>query len=245
MSPPLVSVDGLVVEYVTDRHTVRAVDNFTMHAPPGQLVAVLGPSGSGKTSLLSVLSGMIDAAAGSVVVNDIDVLSLAGRTLEQYRRRTIGIVFQGFNLIPSLNARENVAAPLLVAGVNQKAALGRADQLLDEVGLAGRGDHRPTQLSGGEQQRVAVARGLVRDPLVLLADEPTANLDQGSAGSVVELFGRLRARGRTIIIATHDHRLLPAVDQIVQMHPEAISPAPINTVDVREVHVAPAAVQEF
>lgn len=224
MSAPLVAVDNLVVEYVTDRYSVRPLDDFTMHAPPGQLVALLGPSGSGKTTLLSILSGMIEATSGSVVVNDIDVLGLTGKDLEQYRRKTIGIVFQGFNLIPSLNARENVAAPLLVAGANRKKALARADELLDEVGLGDRGDHKPVQLSGGQQQRVAVARGLVGDPMVLLADEPTANLDHISAESVVDLLRRLRERGRTIIISTHDDRLLPAVDQVVQMHPDFVPP---------------------
>jgi len=220
MSANLVEIDDLVVEYTTDRYTVRPLDGFSMHAPPGQLVALLGPSGSGKTTLLSILSGMIEATAGRVSVDGIDVLGLKGSELEQYRRNTIGIVFQGFNLIPSLNARENVAAPLLIAGTNRKQALARADALLDDVGLADRGGHKPVQLSGGQQQRVAVARGLVGDPMVLLADEPTANLDHISAESVVELLRRLRDRGRTIVISTHDDRLLPAVDQVVEMHPD-------------------------
>lgn len=220
----LVAIDDLVVEYTTDRYTVRPLDNFSMHAPPGELVALLGPSGSGKTTLLSILSGMIEATSGSVGVNGIDVLGLKGAALESYRRDTIGIVFQGFNLIPSLNARENVAAPLLVAGANRRAALERADLLLEEVGLGDRGSHKPLQLSGGQQQRVAVARGLVGDPMVLLADEPTANLDHISAESVVALLRKLRARGRTIVISTHDDRLLPAVDQVVQMHPDQVAP---------------------
>lgn len=217
---PLVAVDDLVVEYTTDRYTVRPLDGFTMHAAPGRLVALSGPSGSGKTTLLSILSGMVEATQGQVRVDDINVLALRGNNLEQYRRETIGIVFQGFNLIPSLNARENVAAPLLLAGAKRKPALARADELLHEVGLADRGDHKPAHLSGGQQQRVAVARGLVGDPMVLLADEPTANLDHISAESVIELLRRLRDRGRTIIISTHDDRLLPAVDQVVAMSPD-------------------------
>lgn len=232
MSDNLVAIDNLVVEYTTDRYSVRPLDGFSMHAPPGQLVALLGPSGSGKTTLLSILSGMIEATEGQVHVDDIDVLALKGNALEQYRRNTIGIVFQGFNLIPSLSARENVAAPLLIAGTNRKQALARADELLDEVGLGDRGGHKPLQLSGGQQQRVAVARGLVGDPMVLLADEPTANLDHISAESVVELLRRLRDRGRTIVISTHDDRLLPAVDQVVAMHPDHplpdAQPAPLD-----------------
>lgn len=218
--PSLVRIENLVVEYASERYTVRPLDGFELDAPPGQLIALLGPSGSGKTTLLSILSGMIPATSGSVVVDGIDVLSLSGSALEDYRRKTIGIVFQGFNLIPSLSARENVAAPLLVAGVKRKEALARADALLAEVGLDDRADHMPKHLSGGQQQRVAVARGLVGDPKVLLADEPTANLDHISAEAVVQLLRSLRDRGRTIIISTHDDRLLPAMDQVVYMTPE-------------------------
>lgn len=220
IAPPLVKIDDLVVEYTSERYTVRPLDGFGLHAPPGQLIALLGPSGSGKTTLLSILSGMVPATSGSVVVDGIDVLSLQGAELDDYRRNTIGIVFQGFNLIPSLSARENVAAPLLVAGVKRSEALARADQLLDDVGLGDRVDHMPKHLSGGQQQRVAVARGLIGDPKVLLADEPTANLDHISAEAVVQLLRTLRDRGRTIIISTHDDRLLPAMDKVVYMTPE-------------------------
>jgi len=235
---PLVAVTDLVVEYTTDRYTVRPLDGFTMHAPAGQLVALLGPSGSGKTTLLSILSGMISATSGSVVIDDIDVLQLKGAALEQYRRKTIGIVFQGFNLIPSLTAQENVAAPLLLAGGKRKPALDRALELLEEVGLADRANHKPSHLSGGQQQRVAVARGLVGDPLVLLADEPTANLDHISAESVVDLLRRLRDRGRTIIISTHDDRLLPAVDQVVAMSPDH----PLPEIALEELELVPGEV---
>jgi len=232
MTAPLVAVDDLVVEFTTDRYTVRPLDQFSMHAEAGRLVALMGPSGSGKTTLLSILSGMIGATSGSVNVNGIDVLGLSGRALEAYRRETIGIVFQGFNLIPSLTASENVAAPLLLAGVRRKTALERAEVLLDEVGLGDRVDHKPLQLSGGQQQRVAVARGLVGDPLVLLADEPTANLDHISAEAVVKLLRTLRARGRTIIISTHDDRLLPAMDHVVEMQTDHSTPQVADLVDI-------------
>jgi len=221
MSEPILRVDDLVVEYASDGYAVRPLDGFSMQAEAGQLVGLLGPSGSGKTTLLSVLSGMVPATSGSVTMQGIDVLGLSGQELQDYRRSKIGIVFQGFNLIPSLSARENVAAPLLVAGQSRSAALARADQLLDEVGMADRAGHRPSKLSGGQQQRVAVARGLVADPPLLLADEPTANLDLISAESVVSLLRRLRESGRTIIISTHDNRLLPVIDQIVEMTPVA------------------------
>lgn len=217
MSKEIVTVNDLVVEYQSEGYAIRPLDGFSMSADQGELVALLGPSGSGKTTLLSVLSGMVPATSGSVSIDGIDVLKLSGSALQEYRRNRIGIVFQGFNLIPSLNARENVAAPLLVAGTSRSKALARADALLEEVGMADRGGHRPTQLSGGQQQRVAVARGLIADPAVLLADEPTANLDLISAEAVISLLRRLRASGRTIVISTHDNRLLPAVDRVVEM----------------------------
>lgn len=218
---PVVRIQDLVVEYDTDGYAVRPLDGFNMDAEPGQLVGLLGPSGSGKTTLLSVLGGMIAAKEGRVSVEGIDVLSLSGAALRDYRRNTIGIVFQGFNLLPSLSARENVAAPLLVSGTGRREALKRADELLEEVGMADRAEHRPSHLSGGQQQRVAVARGLVADPPLLLADEPTANLDLISAEAVISLLRRLRESGRTIIISTHDNRLLPAIDRIVEMAPKS------------------------
>ncbi len=217
---PVVRIQDLVVEYDTDGYAVRPLDGFNMDAEPGQLVGLLGPSGSGKTTLLSVLGGMIEAKEGRVSVEGIDVLNLSGAALRDYRRNTIGIVFQGFNLLPSLSARENVAAPLLVSGIGRREALKRADELLEEVGMSDRAEHRPSHLSGGQQQRVAVARGLVADPPLLLADEPTANLDLISAESVISLLRRLRESGRTIIISTHDNRLLPAIDRIVEMAPK-------------------------
>ncbi len=218
-SSPVLRVDNLVVEYLTDGYSVRPLDGFSMDAFAGELVALLGPSGSGKTTLLSVLSGMVPASSGTVTMGDIDVLGLQGRELEAFRRTTIGIVFQGFNLLPSLTARENVAAPLLLAGCGRGEAFRRADELLDEVGILDRAGHRPQNLSGGQQQRVAVARGLIGNPELLIADEPTANLDLISAEAVVGLLRRLRDSGRTIVISTHDARLLPAADRIVDMSP--------------------------
>ncbi|MEE9417118.1 MAG: ATP-binding cassette domain-containing protein [Acidimicrobiales bacterium] len=221
---PVLSVSDLVVEYVTDGYAIRPLDGFCMEAAASELLALVGPSGSGKTTLLSVLSAMIPATSGTVTMNGTNVLKLGGRELEDFRRSQIGIVFQGFNLVPSLSARENVAAPLLIAGVRRGEALRRADAVLDEVDMADRAHHRPSRLSGGQQQRVAVARGLVGDPKILLADEPTANLDLISAEAVIGLLQALRDRGRTIIISTHDARLLPAADRVVEMTQEPTQP---------------------
>lgn len=155
-------VTDLVKEYSGDGYVVRVLDNLSFHAVPGELVVLLGPSGSGKSTLLSCLGGMLSPTAGSIRLNDVDVTAAQGKALDEYRKQHVGFVFQGFNLIPSLSARENVAVPLIVSKtVSRSEALARADEILARVGLAERAKHKPSQLSGGQQQRVAVARGLV------------------------------------------------------------------------------------
>ena len=218
-------VDGLVKEYSGDGYVVRVLDDLSFHASPGELVVLLGPSGSGKSTLLSCLGGMLSPTSGSIRLNDIDVTAASGKTLDEYRKRHVGFVFQGFNLIPSLSARENVAVPLIVSKtVTRAEALAKADQMLERVGLGERTRHKPSQLSGGQQQRVAVARGLVTDPDLLIADEPTANLDHIQAEAVIGLFRELRSQGRVIVVSTHDARLIPVADRVVRMTPDGIEP---------------------
>jgi putative ABC transport system ATP-binding protein len=214
-------VKDLVVEYVNDGYAVRPLDGLTFDAEPGELVVLLGPSGSGKTTLLSCLGGILTPTAGSIVLGDLDITGLSGGELDQYRRTKVGIVFQAFNLIPSLTARENIAVPLMLTGRSRRDAFRRADELLEKVGLSDRAQHRPSRLSGGQQQRVAVARGLGQDPQLLLADEPTANLDYIQAEGVIRLLQGLRDQGRVIVVSTHDARLVPIADRIVKMAPDA------------------------
>ena len=214
-------VSELVVEYVSNGYTVRPLDHLELHAEPGELVVLLGPSGSGKTTLLSCLGGILRPDAGRIVVDDVEVTALRERDLERYRRDKVGFVFQAFNLVPSLSARENVAVPLLLNGTRRRTALAKADVLLERVGLADRAHHRPNALSGGQQQRVAIARGLIGDPPLLLADEPTANLDYISAEAIVTVLRELRADGRVIVVATHDARLIPIADRVVRMTEDA------------------------
>ncbi|MCO8126703.1 ATP-binding cassette domain-containing protein [Acidimicrobiia bacterium EGI L10123] len=220
MSASSVEVRDLVIEYASGGYAVRPIDGLDLDAAPGELVVLLGPSGCGKTSLLSVLGGILRPTSGSVRVGGVAVESLRGAALAEYRKQTVGFVFQAFNLIPSLNARENVAMPLLMAGVKRSRALERADRLLDRVGLADRARHKPSKLSGGQQQRVAVARGLAADPAVLLADEPTANLDYIQAEGIISLLRDLRADGRSIVVSSHDDRLVPIADRVVHLVPE-------------------------
>ncbi len=212
-------VADLVVQFVHDGYAIRPLDGLTFEAQPGELVVLLGPSGCGKTTLLSCLGGILTPTSGSIALGDIDVTAMRGKDLDAYRREQIGFVFQAFNLIPSLTARENIAVPLMLTGHGRKASFARADELLIQVGLADRGHHLPGRLSGGQQQRVAVARGLGHNPPLLLADEPTANLDHIQAEAIIRVLQGLRDDGRMIVVSTHDARLVPIADRIVQLVP--------------------------
>ena len=212
-------VSDLVVEFVHDGYAIRPLDGLSFGVEPGEVVVLLGPSGCGKTTLLSCLGGILTPTSGSIRLGDHDVTSMKGKQLDAYRREEIGFVFQAFNLIPSLTARENIAVPLTLTGHSRKDAFARADELLQEVGLAERGNHLPSKLSGGQMQRVAVARGLGHNPPLLLADEPTANLDHIQAEAIIRLLQALRDDGRMIVVSTHDSRLVPIADRIVHMVP--------------------------
>jgi putative ABC transport system ATP-binding protein len=213
-------VNDLVVEYVHDGYAIRPLDGLSFEVEPGELAVLLGPSGSGKTTLLSCVGGILTPTSGSIRVGDLEVTTLGRSELETFRRDHIGFVFQAFNLIPSLSARENIAMPLMLTGWSGHDARARADELLGQVGLTDRAEHRPAKLSGGQQQRVAVARGLARNPPLLLADEPTANLDHIQAEAIIRLLQDLRGQGRAIVVSTHDARLVPIADRIIEMAPE-------------------------
>lgn len=217
MTASRLAVTDLVVEYQSGDGMTRPLDGLTFGADDGQVVLLLGPSGSGKTTLLSVLGGLLTPTSGTVMLGATDVTALDRRALDQYRRHAIGFVFQSFNLLSSLTARENIATPLLLAGWSRAEALGRADELAARIGLDGQAARRPAALSGGEQQRVAIARGLAQDPVLLLADEPTANLDQAQTDRIIDLLATLRRDGRVVVVSSHDPRLLPIADEVVRM----------------------------
>ena len=188
--------------------TIAAVDSIDLAIPAGGVVALVGPSGSGKTTLLQLLGALDRASSGLVLFAGRDLGSLPDRELAGLRLRAFGFVFQQFNLIPTLTALENVEAGLAPIGFDGLELRQRSLSLLEEVGLAERADHLPSQLSGGEQQRVAIARALAKDPRVILADEPTGNLDSKTGNDIVELIAGLAARhGTTVIVATHDAEL--------------------------------------
>jgi putative ABC transport system ATP-binding protein len=209
-------VTDLTVEFDSAGYVVRPLDGVSFEAQSGELVLLLGPSGCGKTTLLSTIAGILTPTAGSILVDDVEVTTLAGPALDDYRARTVGVVFQAFNLIPSLTALENVEAPLWIAGVPRARARARAAELLGLVGLDDRMGHRPADLSGGQQQRVAIARVLIAQPDVVCADEPTGNLDSRSGAEVLSFLRRsVRELGRTIIMVTHDPSAAAYADRAV------------------------------
>jgi putative ABC transport system ATP-binding protein len=192
------------------------LDGVTLEIARGDAVAVIGPSGSGKSTLLGLIAGLDAPTAGSITVGGVDVTRLGESALARFRRETIGYVFQSYHLIPTLTAAENVAVPLELAGERRVAARVRA--LLAQVGLGDRADHYPVQLSGGEQQRVALARAVVLEPPLLLADEPTGNLDSATGAAIIELLFTLnRERGSTLLLVTHDPALAERADRVVSL----------------------------
>ena len=189
---------------------VEALRGLSLEVARGEMVALMGPSGSGKTTLLNCLSGLEQIDEGQILIDGQDLARLSDDDRTTYRARSMGFVFQAFNLLPVLTAAENVEIPLLLLGARPREARARAAEILSAVGLGGRTDHRPDQLSGGEQQRVAVARALVHRPAVVWADEPTGNLDSEATDAVMELLLRLNREGQTIVLVTHN----PAVAEL-------------------------------
>ena len=212
-------VKDLTVEFASGDYVVKPLDGLTFGVPTGSLAILLGPSGSGKTTLLSALAGILSPTSGSIRFGDIDVTRLGAAELTAYRRNTVGVIFQAFNLVPSLTAVENVMAPLVAAGVGRGEARKRSEELLANVDMSHRLKHRPGDLSGGQQQRVAIARALVHDPPLILADEPTAHLDYVQVEDIVRLVRDLASPGRVVAVATHDDRMLPLADQVIELAP--------------------------
>ena len=195
---------------------VRALRGVSLEFPSGEFAAIMGPSGSGKSTLLHILGALDKPTTGRVIVGETALSGLSDRKLTLLRRERMGFVFQFYNLIPTLSAEENVLLPALIAGERANDYSERLDELLDLVGLLGRRTHRPAELSGGEQQRVAIARGLIRNPDIILADEPTGNLDSKTGAGVLELLRESAARyEQTILMVTHDPRAAATADRVI------------------------------
>jgi putative ABC transport system ATP-binding protein len=216
--PPVVETRNLVREFEMGGTVVRAVDDVSIRIEPGQLVAVRGRSGSGKTTLLSLIGALDRPTLGSVHVTGLAVSEAPERDLVPFRRRTIGFIFQAFGLLPILSAAENVEIPLRLVNADRREREARVAHLLEIVGLAGRANHRPHELSGGEQQRVAIARALANHPRLLLADEPTGQLDSHTGRDIMALIrSMVRSEDATAIVATHDPALIELADTVIEL----------------------------
>jgi putative ABC transport system ATP-binding protein len=213
----LVHATGLRKDYGSGEGLVRALDMVDLDVSRGEAVAVMGPSGCGKSTLLHLIGGLDRPSAGQLSVAGQRVDELSERALAQLRRDEIGFVFQAFHLMDELTAQENVELPALLAGCTPSEARARATALLEDVGLADRARHLPSMLSGGQRQRVAIARALANDPEIVLADEPTGNLDSAAAFEVLGLLESLHAQGLTLVIVTHDERIATTADRLISM----------------------------
>jgi putative ABC transport system ATP-binding protein len=217
MGDPLISIDRLARHYSVGGETVRALDGVSFDIQSGEWVAIVGQSGSGKSTLMNLLGCLDTATSGSYRLNGADVETLSDDQLADLRNREIGFIFQTFQLLPRATALANVELPLVYRGVSRKERRAQAEQALRSVGLGNRMHHRPNELSGGQRQRVAIARALVGDPSLLLADEPTGNLDSQTGEEIIRLFGELNARGHTIILVTHEPKLASRCPRAIKL----------------------------
>ena len=220
---PIISIKNLKKTYIMGAEKVHALKSVTLDIKKNEYVALMGPSGSGKSTLMNLLGCLDTPTAGEYVLNNENVSTLDDGELAEVRNKEIGFVFQTFNLLPRLSSLENVALPLVYAGVSKTNRLDKAEDTLTKVGLGDRVEHKPNELSGGQRQRVAIARALVNDPAIILADEPTGNLDTKTSIEIMEIFEKLHEAGNTIIVVTHEpdiashaHRIIRLRDGLVE-----------------------------
>ena len=216
MTDAIIALEGVSRTYTSGRLAVPALVSVDLRIMRGEFVAIIGPSGSGKSTMMNILGCLDRPTEGRYILDGTPVESLDDDGLARLRSRSIGFVFQSYNLLPRTSALENVAAPLMYQGVPRRERHVRAQAVLERLGLGDRLDHEPTELSGGQQQRVGIARALITEPAILLADEPTGNLDSHSGAEVIDLFHALHASGRTIILITHDPEVAAVADR--QIH---------------------------
>ncbi|WP_220483526.1 ABC transporter ATP-binding protein [Microlunatus kandeliicorticis] len=240
---PIVELDEVGKTYRNGTLEVHALDRVSLQVVEGEYVAIMGPSGSGKSTLMNILGCLDTLSRGRYVLDGEDVADLDEHELAEVRNRRIGFVFQQFNLLPSLSAWRNVELPLCYAGMRPADRRPRAEAALTRVGLGERMDHKPGQLSGGQQQRVAIARALVTDPALILADEPTGNLDSVSTADVLDLLDELHAGGRTIVLITHEQEVADRADRVVHVRDGRVLDDQREPAAPRPAHAAAAGVR--
>lgn len=213
----LIQITDICKVYNPGENEVRALDHVSLNIDKGEYVAIIGQSGSGKSTLMNMLGCLDVPSSGTYILNGTDVSSLSDDELSDIRNQEIGFIFQGFNLIPSFTAIENVELPLLYRGVSRSKRHELAIQALEKVGLGARMTHKPSEMSGGQQQRVAIARAIAQAPPVILADEPTGNLDSASSKEIIEILKKLHAEGRTVILITHDNEIAAQAKRVIRI----------------------------
>jgi putative ABC transport system ATP-binding protein len=223
MTNNIITIENISKVYKMGDEIINALKSVSLAIDRNEYVALMGPSGSGKSTLMNILGCLDSPTSGTYILNDIDVSSMSDGELAEVRNKQIGFVFQTFNLLPRLSALDNVALPLVYAGYNKQQRLEKATEALNKVGLADRMTHKPNELSGGQRQRVAIARALVNDPAIILADEPTGNLDTKTSVEIMGIFERIHNAGNTIIVVTHEpdiadhaHRIIKLRDGLVE-----------------------------
>lgn len=213
----MLELTDVVKEYRVGEQRVRALDSISLRIEAGEFTSIIGPSGSGKSTLLHLLGALDSPDSGSITFQGEEIGALDDNRQSEFRRHRVGFVFQFFNLLPTLSSWENVAVPKLLDGTGLRKAKPRALELLDRVGLADRADHRPAELSGGQMQRVAVARALIMDPPLILADEPTGNLDSKTGAAILELLGDISGAGNSVVMVTHDMGAVEYCDRVITL----------------------------
>ena len=217
MSEAIIKLEEIKKNYYMGSQAITVLKGITLDIFKNEYVALMGPSGSGKSTLMNILGCLDSPTGGRYILNGKDVSKMLDDELAEVRNSEIGFVFQQFNLLPRLTAAENVALPLIYAGVSKKVRIERALEALDKVGLADRSHHKSNELSGGQIQRVAIARALVNNPAILLADEPTGNLDSKTSVEVMEIFGKIRAAGNTVVLVTHEEDIAAYAHRVVRL----------------------------
>ena len=217
MNTPIIDIKGITRDFQLGNETVYVLKGIDLLINKGEYVALMGPSGSGKSTLMNILGCLDTPTSGSYILNGKQVSEMHDDELAEIRNKEIGFVFQTFNLMPRTTALDNVALPMVYAGFSKEARNNRATEVLTQVGLSDRMDHKPNQLSGGQRQRVAVGRALVNKPSIILADEPTGNLDSKTSIEIMKLFGEIHANGSTVILVTHEEEIAAHAHRIIRL----------------------------
>lgn len=228
MNDQVIQINDVKKHYQVGTEVVKALQSVSINISKGEYVAIMGPSGSGKSTLMNIIGALDTATGGTYVLNGTDVSHLSDDSLAEIRNKEIGFVFQTFNLLPRYTALENAMLPLIYAGVSKAARLAKGKDVMESVGLTDRMSHRPNEMSGGQRQRVAVARALINDPSIILADEPTGNLDSKTSVDIMRLFNEIHSKGNTIILVTHEEDIAQHAHRIIRLRDGLVESDVIN-----------------